>query len=347
MLAGVITAATSWCIVPSAHADDSVLCRITDPRLQEISGLAYSTVQPGVLWTHNDSGDGARLYALDANTCKVLGVLRIDGVPGQDIEAMAAGVNAKGDPVLWVGDIGDNTGHRSTVSIYEVPEPKAYSGRVSAKRYLLHYSEPQDAEALLADPTGPRLWVITKGILGGSLFQVPLPLSERYPTGLRKIGDEGGFVTDAAVAPDGSRYVVRDYTEARVYAGLPPGPVITRVPLPDQVQGEAITWAPDGRALVIASESDDRIIRVELPQEAWMETAGGAPTPTPTTSATPAPSRTKASEKAKEGPLTKAIEPVDTLGQFAVIALAAGAVTFIIAALAVVVVLIVRDRRRR
>ena len=32
--------------------------------LTESSGLAVSRTQPGVLWSHNDSGDGPNLYAM-------------------------------------------------------------------------------------------------------------------------------------------------------------------------------------------------------------------------------------------------------------------------------------------
>jgi hypothetical protein len=36
------------------------------PRLIESSGAAPSHSFPGVIWTHNDSGDDARLYATDS-----------------------------------------------------------------------------------------------------------------------------------------------------------------------------------------------------------------------------------------------------------------------------------------
>ena len=35
------------------------------PELRESSGLAVSRTQPGVLWSHNDSGDAPTLYAID------------------------------------------------------------------------------------------------------------------------------------------------------------------------------------------------------------------------------------------------------------------------------------------
>src|SRR5438477_556362 len=42
------------------------ICDLPDERIDESSGLAASRKYPGCLWTHNDSGDSARLFLLDA-----------------------------------------------------------------------------------------------------------------------------------------------------------------------------------------------------------------------------------------------------------------------------------------
>lgn len=321
--------------ISAAHAEDSVQCRFSDKRLQEISGLAYSNVYEDIVWTHNDSGGGPKLYAIDTNTCETVAVLTMDGVPARDIEAIAAGVNTIGERVLWVGDIGDNTAARSTISLYEVREPRnLVSQRVRAIRYELHYSEPQDAEALIADPMSDQLWIVSKGLLGGSVWEVPSPLWPGDAPGLRKIGEEEGFVTDAAMAPDGSRYAVRDYSEVRIYRGKPAGELIARMPLPDQVQGEAVTWTPDGRGLLIASESDDRLMRVELPEEAWMRSAQ-PPKENPAPATDPPPTN----------PLNAAVGPVDRLGTLAVTAVIAGGIVFFIASVVVAIVVVARGRR--
>lgn len=339
--AGLVAGA---CFLPAAaaSADDTIVCRIPDRHLNEISGLTYSQIHDGVIWTHNDSGDGARIYALDSSSCKVLATIRIAGVPGQDIEAIAAGINARGQKVLYVGDIGDNTGQRSTISIYEVKEPTdLHDQTVHAIRYQLRYPQAQDAEALLADPGTARLWIITKGLLGGSVFEVPTPLRKDKVMELKKVGDEGSFITDAAISPDGSRYAVRNYTEARIYEGPPPGRLLSRFPLPDQVQGEALTWSPDGKSIVVASESDDRVIKVDLPADAQASrpVAHASPTPMPSTPSAPTPQASASGD-----PLAAAIQPVDQLGSIAVGALVLGAVTFIAATIVVVVVIVMRDR---
>src|SRR5262245_23653064 len=45
-------------------------------QLRESSGLAISRSQPGILWSHNDSGDGPNLYAIDISG-KLLAVFRV------------------------------------------------------------------------------------------------------------------------------------------------------------------------------------------------------------------------------------------------------------------------------
>jgi hypothetical protein len=80
-----------------------------------------------------------------------------------------------------------------------------------------------------------------------------------------KLRAEGGLITDGAISPDGTKYVLRDYVNAVVYSGLPPGREIARIALPYQFQGEAITWSADSRSLLIASERDDRLLKVSIP----------------------------------------------------------------------------------
>nr|MCH9677087.1 hypothetical protein [Actinomycetes bacterium] len=56
-----------------------------------------------------------------------------------------------------------------------------------------------------------------------------------------------------------------DYFDAQFYAGLPTGELAEEIQLPAQAQGEAIAWLPGEDALLIASEGDNRLLRVEAP----------------------------------------------------------------------------------
>lgn len=255
---------------PAEAANPGVVCRFTDKRFTEISGMATSIRHPGVLYLHNDSGDGPFIYAVDALTCETLATLTVRGVDPRDAEALATGRDAQGRPVIWFADIGDNLDSWPYVRIHAIREPKRLSNRsVDAVGYRVTYGDmPHNAETLLANPARPELWILTKQLAHGSLYRLPVPLRTDGVNIARKIRREGGLVTDGAVSPDGRRYVVRDYDDAYVYAGLPPGRLIAKIPLPFQLQGEAITWAPDGRSLLITSERDTRLQRVTLPMNA-------------------------------------------------------------------------------
>ena len=83
-----------------------------------------------------------------------------------------------------------------------------------------------------------------------------------------KLGPARAMVTDAAMAPDGQRYVVRDYLSAEVFTGDPIGQPQARFRLPIQPQGEAITWTRDSRSLIVASEGSGDLIEVTVPDTA-------------------------------------------------------------------------------
>ena len=196
-----------------------VALRLQDPRIQESSGLAGSRRHPEVLWTHNDSGDGPRLYALGANG-RTLATLTLAGAGARDWEALAPGRDGRGRPALFVGDIGDNQDLWPEVAVYRVTEPdRLRDATVPAVRYRLRYADgPRDAEALLVDPRSNRLYVATKSSDGGGLYRAPARLHTDQVNVLRRVARVPPVVTDGSFAPDGRSFVLRDYQGAFVYA---------------------------------------------------------------------------------------------------------------------------------
>src|SRR5215207_4768611 len=265
-----------------------VVLRLEDPRIVESSGLALSRRHPGVLWTHNDSGDKARLYAVGADG-RTLATLTLAGVEARDWEALAAGRDDRGRPALFVGDIGDNNGVWPEVAVYRVAEPATLrDATVPAVRYRLRYADgPHNAEALLVDPRGDRLYVATKAQVGGGLYQAPSHLDPHGINVLHRITRVPPVVTDGAFLPSGRGFVLRDYQGAFVYTA--PGRRVAAFELPLQFQGESITVSADGRSVLAGSEGpDSEVWRVPLPEPV---VARVAPTTTrpPLASAQPAP----------------------------------------------------------
>ncbi|MGZ5399552.1 MAG: hypothetical protein ACXWDM_06020, partial [Nocardioides sp.] len=215
--------------------------RFTDSAVVESSGLA---VVDGLVVTVNDSGDEARVFAVDPATGDTVGVTRWQA-EATDIEALAPG----GDGTVWVGDIGDNTAGRDTVTVARVPVGRG-DRTVGATTYDLRYpGGAADAEALLAHPTTGRLYVVTKGVFGARVYAAPTELSEDTVNQLRLVGDAMPLVTDGAFLPDGEHVVLRDYGRAVVHE-FPSFEAVAELSLPPQQQGEGLAAAGDSRVLV-------------------------------------------------------------------------------------------------
>src|SRR5512132_998555 len=166
LAAGLVAAALLGPVLPASAQEvegAEVVARLEDPRIQESSGLALSRRHPEVLWTHNDSGDGPRLYAVGSDG-RTLATLTLAGVEARDWEALAAGRDDRGRPALFVGDIGDNQSLWPSITVYRVAEPaQLRDATVPVRRYRLRFADgPRDAEALLVDPRSNRLYVASK-----------------------------------------------------------------------------------------------------------------------------------------------------------------------------------------
>jgi hypothetical protein len=254
----------------TAVAGDQAVVAFTirDPRVTESSGLAASRLHPGVVYTHNDSGDAARVFAVGPDG-RVLATLRLAGVRARDWEAIAAGRDERGRPALFVGDVGDNRGSWPSVAVYRIAEPATLrDATVPARRYRLRYPDgPRNAEALLVDPRSDRLFVASKEPVGGGLYEAPATLRSDRVNLLHRVAAVPPLVTDGAFAPDGRTYVLRGYLDAYVYAAS--GRRIDSFSLPAQDQGESLTCTLDGREVLVGSEGvDSPVWRVRLPAAA-------------------------------------------------------------------------------
>ncbi|WP_078857297.1 hypothetical protein [Streptomyces sp. NBRC 109706] len=232
---------------------------IEDPRITESSGLAASAQHPGVYWTHNDSDDAARIYAVDGATGETRATIDLDGVTARDVEAISLGPD--GD--LYIADIGDNYGGEwPEVWIYRVPEPATLAdARVTPTVHTVQYADgPRDAEALMVHPTTGRVYIASKrGDGSGALYAGPEELSSAEVNVFEPVADIELEVTDGAFSPDGTRLLLRGYFAARMYAwtdeGVPER-MERRVPVPLQQQGESLTFALDGRYVMFGSEGE-------------------------------------------------------------------------------------------
>jgi len=259
---------------------------VSDPAISESSGLAPSLLHRGVLWTHNDSGHDPVLYAL-ARDGSTTARFTVTGVRGRDWEAVQTLRDRHGRALVAVADTGNNEGNHETVDVVLVREPTVLRARTGGSlrpltTVRLRYPDgPADCEALLADPRDGRLYLVTKGVLGGTLYAVPEAAWPGSGTG----GSERPrvvraslipvtrisvpLVTDGAMLPDG-QLVLRSYQRLAVLPppeglrGVPVAPVTAWASLPAQRQGESLALI-DGAVLVGSEGVGSPVLRVRLP----------------------------------------------------------------------------------
>lgn len=245
-------------------------CTMTDPRLTELSGL----VADGDRWyATNDGGTAATVFVLTKD-CAIEREI-VGSVDPYDVEDLGRGP----DGTFWLSDTGDNDLDRTTVALISLTPQGA------ATLYRLTYPDgPHDTEAILVDRAGTP-YLVTKSPLGtAGVYRPTGELASPGPTALEQVGTvrisatdtPGGpvpnivgsvVITGGAMNAEGTVLALRTYTDAYVYAvtdGDVPAALATepvRVPLPDEAQGEAIAFEPDG-SLVSASENAGQPIRV-------------------------------------------------------------------------------------
>jgi hypothetical protein len=253
--------------------------RIESSEITESSGLASSLCQPNVLWTHNDSGGDAFIFAIDLKG-KHLGTWRVTNSRNDDWEDMAAYKGASGECYLYIGDIGNNKLARAEQTIYRVKEPEVPSGEGDSSRknplqtepaeaFSYRYpGPPHDAETMMAQPQTGDIYILTKRIDGPSIvyklkphFGSPSSNRAERIAELSLPAVPNGLLTGGSISPDGKRVIVCDYSAGyeldlgdavafdEVWKQKP-----VAVDLGDRRQGEAVTFSRDGRSVYATSE---------------------------------------------------------------------------------------------
>jgi hypothetical protein len=250
--------------------------------LAEISGLANSRAEPDIFWMHNDSGDLPRVFAV-TRAGRLAGTYTLLGAVAVDWEAMAIGPAPGGRSYLYLADIGDNVGNRSSIRVYRVMEPPVTPNQAPVRLTLsgvvafdLVYEDgPRDAEAFMIDPLTGDFFIISKRELDGNrLYRSPPPQEGRTSV-LSRVGTFGfTMTTDADISADGLQVIVRRYSNSEVNPFTPPGLAASYwsrpdgstslvdllaqpgqvLPLVNEVQGEAIAFAADGRGFYTTTE---------------------------------------------------------------------------------------------
>ncbi len=252
---------------------------VTNADITEASGLAASRKNPNVLYTHNDSGDGARIFAI-STAGEYLGAYYLGNAPATDWEDVAIGPGPQnGENYLYIGDIGDNDKVRPNINVIRIAEPTVtVTGTPSVTTLggeetftLVYPDKPHDAETLFVDPLSGDVFVVVKADSGKStVFRAAAPLSNANPMVLELVttlqfgtapleGDPNA--TGGDMMPDGAGIAIRTYDSAYFWwrkSGQSVAEALAfspcALPLQNETHGEALTFAANGQGYFTLSE---------------------------------------------------------------------------------------------
>ena len=270
-----------FALLVESYGPPTKIAEIKSESITESSGLVASRTLPGAYWTHNDSGDGPFIYAINTRG-EHLGVYRVAGANARDWEDISIGSGPQRDrSYLYIGDIGDNSEARNDIVVYRVPEPDLKSPNKNSSKARPLTTEPaeairlkfpdgkHDAETLLVHPTTGTLYIVTKvAFANPTVYEAAAPLTAGKTITMKKIGDVhvpslfGGALTGGSVSPDGRRVALCDYFQG--YELVLPANAkdfndiwkerMTGFDLGKRKQGESIAYRLDGNALLATSE---------------------------------------------------------------------------------------------
>jgi hypothetical protein len=153
---------------------------ITAPSIDEASGLAVSRLNDKILWVHNDSGDTARIFAIDTQGHQ-LATVNITGVKNIDWEDIASFVY-QGEAYLLIADVGDNQAKRSQYQLHLIKEPdlsqlngqKTLSVKPSWSMTFTYPDGAHDCESVAVDVAKQKIRLLTKRDKLPILYELPL-----------------------------------------------------------------------------------------------------------------------------------------------------------------------------
>lgn len=265
----------------SVYGEPRVVGRFQSDEITESSGIAASKCQQDVIWTHNDSGDGAFIFAISLEG-KHLGIWQVQNARNVDWEDIAGFRDGNGKCYLYIGEIGNtsNKDQRAEHKIYRIPEPAVRNSDSSSTRKNALQTEPaetltfsypytrQDSETLMVHPATGDIYLVTKHRSNpAGVYKLKPVFDQSVIVNAEKVRDitvpaiPNGFLTGGDIAPDGKRAIICDYFAAYEFV-LPDGGNFDEifkqkpsvVELGDRKQGEAIGYSADGLSIIATSE---------------------------------------------------------------------------------------------
>ena len=243
--------------------------QINSTYIQEASGIIASRQFPGLVWTHNDSGNPNDIFLLDS-TGAIKGVYSVGIYGNRDWEDIAIGPGP--DPkktYIYVGDIGDNDAIHASSFIYRFPEPSTIAGSTGAPaavsnidRIIVQYPDgPHNAETLMLDPLTKDIYIAGKDP-SANIYIATYPQKVDTTITMKKIAVLPlSTLTAGDISPNGMEILMKNYNQIYYWKRKAGESIITTlirtpetIPYVSEAKGEAIGWDPKGNSFYTTSE---------------------------------------------------------------------------------------------
>jgi len=259
---------------------------ISDPGLEEVSGIFASRKNSPLLWVINDRGNTPVLYALSPDG-KMRKNFPIAGIKNTDWEDLS-GFRHKGEDFIMIGDVGDNRAKRKFCTLFIVKEPAPGDTAPLKLQWQMRFQYedgPRDCEAIAVDGPNKKIFLLSKRDRFPVLYELPLvihPPDTLYtakpvakikniprptPSDLKeKYGKYRSRPTSMDLSTDGNTLVILTYKHGYVYrresnrtwkATFQSLPWLIRLPLPgtgELVQREALCINHGTGQLIVTTE---------------------------------------------------------------------------------------------
>jgi len=281
----------------------TVVGSIGNDQIRELSGVAASRTQSGVLWVHNDSRDvdDDRVYAIAPGGTTLMTV-NLSDAHNWDWEDIAVGPGPRpGVDYLYIADIGSNARTRDPVRIYRFEEPEVTGGTITVpagriETFTFIYQNPnggagatwsRNAESLTVDPVTGDIVIVEKeqATIGGvpysswvyrlrprQLIEGPKVIAKAM-VAIRTRYEAGSTPPTAAdFSPDGRVLFVKNNTEIFAWPRSAGDSIFEALAADRQTDchwvgtgGEALTVAANGKSLYAVPEgANPDITKVDI-----------------------------------------------------------------------------------
>ncbi|WP_039962768.1 hypothetical protein [Rhodopirellula europaea] len=257
---------------------------LADKDLTESSGMVFSTKDSSCIWSHNDSGDRARLFAFDAKTGEATGQWHLQGVTAVDWEdlAMLPAANVGGPARLVIADSGDNQQRRDHIELLVIdemdPRKSGVVNREEIQVLRVRYPDgAHDCEAIWFDESSRGLmflckrftpWVglyrvaLANGSSGRSNDDLVAELIQRVPLALATAADRDPVTGDVWVSTywQAIKFAKADHETLKTQMSQTP----VAFDLPKLKQIEAIAVDSNSNVWVTSEGSPALLVRLNV-----------------------------------------------------------------------------------